>query len=481
MFVEDFSFHVHENGVSGFKLDGIAWFCTNPSHGHLPGKYSTEPIIDSMIEVIEKTRRECPEAFFMLYWNFRSPWWLLYGNTLYERGILMEGATPSDFPARHARQSISVSFDQTTHLAWDLLPIRSGDSLGVWLSPDTRWGSWIGLEGWRDAWVMEIARGSMMAQLWGEIDLLNDEDIEFLATMSKWVGKSKEMLKEPRRILGDPWKAEPYGYAYGDGKRGIVFLYNPRFEGDAVKIGLGDEIGIVSIPTNRMLAVKQFYPFGKDALSPVDGCYHVGESLMIDLVPFEVKVLEISEMSGEPPMRQPAGHQRRHGSRKIDCHFQEISRKQVKEDDAEEGWFVHRAVAGRALYVDTDDAARTMYARTDERDRRITKRVISGKVDLPPLDEKRALLVIARLSRGGVFWHHHAIFDIVRLTVGSGYEHLPFRATPDRWHEQAGGWSWILFEVPLHKSSKGRQLSLDFQAYLPESVDVEFQVWLYQD
>ena len=142
----------------------------------------------------------------MLYWRFMSPWWLLHADTIYQRGLLMEGATPSTLPSRLIRQSVTISLDQGHDCNWDRMPLIGQDSLGVWLS-NTRWGSWMGAEGWREAWVMDFVRGNMMHQLWGDLSLLNEEDLQFMERIARWTRENWQLLKNPRRILGSPWRA----------------------------------------------------------------------------------------------------------------------------------------------------------------------------------------------------------------------------------------------------------------------------------
>ena len=62
------------------------------------GIYSTEPIEDAVIEFFHAMDAECPEVFLLLYWGYHSPWWLLHGDTVFDSGIGIEAAHPSDFP-----------------------------------------------------------------------------------------------------------------------------------------------------------------------------------------------------------------------------------------------------------------------------------------------------------------------------------------------------------------------------------------------
>ena len=112
MYTEAFRYHIRQNGVRLLKFDNLATVCTNPNHEHLPGIYSTEPIENAVIEFLHALDAECPDVFLMLYWGYSSPWWLLHGDTLFESGIDVEAANPSDLPAPYARDSVTQKLDQ---------------------------------------------------------------------------------------------------------------------------------------------------------------------------------------------------------------------------------------------------------------------------------------------------------------------------------------------------------------------------------
>src|SRR4051812_26488063 len=155
----------------------------------------------------------------------------------------MEGATPSPLPSRLMRQSVTASLDQGHDWNWDTMPLIGQDSLGVWLS-NTRWGSWMGAEGWRDAWVMDFIRGNMMHQLWGDLALLDEDDLKFMERIARCTRENSELLKNPRRILGSPWNPEPYGYACCEGDRGVITIHNAQWARDTVRLALDESIGL---------------------------------------------------------------------------------------------------------------------------------------------------------------------------------------------------------------------------------------------
>lgn len=472
--------HMRHNHVRGFKLDGADFLCTNPEHDHLPGKYSTEAIMDAVIEALEAAHQECPDVMIMYYWGFRSPWWLLYGDTLYERGVLMEGATPSDHPSRLLRQSVNLSFDQATHYAWDMLPLPSQDSLGVWLS-ETRWGNYMGSEGWRDAWIMEIPRGSMLAQLWGDLSLLSAEDIDFLAASSAWLRTNRDLLLHPKRILGDPWQAEPYGYTLMDGDRGAVFLYNPRFTQERVTIGLDETIGFHGIVGSDRYVLKVIHG-GQHPRHPLEQRnLTYGETFDILMDPFEILMLQVYPISGSQVAAFPVHWCGTERSRSIACQLSCISQDRLTWDDPASLWPIRRVVNGRAQYVDTEEGFRLAEIQSDERDRHVTRRHLTGRLLVPPLRTATNLILVARLLREGIHWHHHALYDIVRLSASLSGQDVAIRTLPSRWHEQAGGWSWIQYQARLPENRMPAEVSLDIQAILPATVETEFEAWLLPD
>ena len=481
IFREALLYHVKENNVRSFKLDGFSYFCTNPTHGHMMGKYSVEPIVDSMIEIIEEVRRECLDIMFMYYWHFRSPWWLLHGETIYERGIWMEGATPSDFPARLTRQSVTISFDQGLDHSWDKFPLHTQDSLGVWIT-HTRWGAYMGKEGWQDAWVMDLARGSMLCQLWGDVSLFDEKDIQFLAAISAWAKKNSHLLYQPRRILGNPWKAEPYGYACFQGDEGVIFIYNPQFRQDTISLSLCEEIGFCCKDDYGPYLIENAYPGRNDVALSRPQCVSPRQMLDIPLDPFEVKMLKVLRADNATVPEFPVVEQRKQRSLALPSQLKEIFCEEVNADAPEEQWFVRRAINGRSLYVDREEGFEQHDIYSDGRDIVITHRRMAGKLNIPSITEKNvSLLTLAMVSRDGICWHHHALFDIIRLRASLNSENLQVSPNPSRWHEQAGAWSWIVFQIPLSQSSAGRQISLEIDVYLPRSVTIKLETWLFRD
>ena len=168
--------------------------------------------------------RECPDVFIMLYWCYRSPWWLLYGDTVYDIGMHMEGASFATYPALRARDSDIRRLDSGRWMLKDW-PALGWDTLGVWLS-NWQWNSRIGKEAWQSSVVMDISRGHLLAQLWSDTPYLSPDERRQMADFIALLKAHPECFRNSRFILGNPWKDEPYGYCCTDGKRAFLAINN---------------------------------------------------------------------------------------------------------------------------------------------------------------------------------------------------------------------------------------------------------------
>jgi len=202
--------HVRENGVRFLKFDGGNYQCDHPAHGHLPGRYSTERMFRTLIDIADAARDAAPDVFVMWYWGLRSPFWAWHGDSIFESGLHMEGSGTSSVPTLYYRDSVALAQDQNAQFARTIPPLVK-DSLGVWLA-DTRWGNFMGKERWRESLVMDLGRGSLLfPNLWGNPYHLDDEDVAFLARLGRLARENEALFLNRRNVLGDPWRNEVYG------------------------------------------------------------------------------------------------------------------------------------------------------------------------------------------------------------------------------------------------------------------------------
>jgi hypothetical protein len=299
MYVEAFRHHLRENGVRLLKFDNLATSCANPTHAHLPGPYSTEAITDAVIEFLQALDREEPEVFLMLYWGYRSPWWLLHGDTLFDSGIGIEAASPRTQPAPYARDSITQKLDQAQRFACDV-PALGKDSLGVWLS-DWPWNSQVGKERWQPGFIMDLCRGSLLAQPWSDGPWLTPPERQEMADFIALLRARPACFANPRFVLGDPRRNEPYGYCCGDGQRAFLALNNCTWEDHTLTLELSPAWGL---PGGQAWDLYRWYP---EPARLTGAAPAFGPRFELALRPFELVLLEAVPAGGKPTLERQFG------------------------------------------------------------------------------------------------------------------------------------------------------------------------------
>ena len=446
--------HIREHGVRFVKLDGGSYHCDSAEHGHLPGKYSTERMCDNLVELADAAREAAPDVFVMWYWGLRSPFWALHGDSIFESGLHMEGSGTSGTPTLYYRDSVTLAQDQNAQHA-RLIPPLVKDSLGVWLA-DTRWGNFMGQERWRESLVMDLGRGSLLfPNLWGDLYLLDEADVTFLAWISQLARGNEALFLHRRTILGDPWRDEVYGYAHCEGERGFLFLNNAHFAARSAELRLDESIGL-SAPRGARLNIRARFP--EEALlrgaagSPV----HVGDTLAVWLRPFETLMLEI----------MPAGQE-----------TTELPVRTLSEEDARDlGAPLALERALPALEVQFVEAAR--FARQGS-----TQQAQGYRAQLPPLDGPQPILAVAvQLRQGGEEWRYSPVVaEIVQVRARIAGRNVQLVPVPDArqfGNTQKAGCSWVVYKVRLSREWSGKPVELAVHAWLPEGVEAHTEAWV---
>ena len=294
MYSNAFRYHVKENGVRMVKFDNFRPLCYNPSHEHLPGVYSMEAIGNAVIGTLRDLDGENPDVFLMLYWGYRSPWWLLHADTLFESGLAMEASSPGPSPTLHARDSVTVGLDQGQWYCNDV-PRLGKDSLGVWLS-DWSWNSSIGKERWQEGMVMDLCRGSLLAQPWSDGAWLSPPERQQMADFIALLKARPDCFGNSSFILGNPWKNEPYGYVCSNGKRAFIALNNCTWKDVAVELQLNPAWGL---PRGAAWDMYRWYP---DPARLQHAGAAIENTVPFSLRPFEVVLLEAVPVGTTPSL-----------------------------------------------------------------------------------------------------------------------------------------------------------------------------------
>ncbi len=315
MYSTAFRHHIRRNRVRLCKFDNLQAICYNPAHDHLPGIYSTEAIQSAVLGTLKDLDSESRDVFLMLYWGHRSPWWLLHADTLFEPGLGIEASSPSSSPTLYIRDSVTVGLDQAQWWCEDI-PAIGKDSLGIWLS-DWKWNSSVGKERWQEGFVMDICRGSLLAQPWSDEGWLAPDERRQMAQFIDLLKANARCFANPRFVIGNPWKVEPYGYCCTDGERAFVSLNNATWHDAKLTLELNSAWGMKE---SGAWDIYRLYPEPARLKSPA-GAFR-GKAVM-SLRPFEVVLLEIVPSGRQPSLNagfpvQPIPESFAEPSRKIE-------------------------------------------------------------------------------------------------------------------------------------------------------------------
>lgn len=448
--------HMKVNDLKLFKIDMGNYYCNSSEHGHLPGKYSVEAMYQHLLELAAAAREADPDVYVMWYWGVRSPFFALHGGSVFESGLFMEGSGTSWFPTLYYRDSVTVNLDQGTQFAKTTPPINK-DSLGVWLA-DIRWGNFMGSERWKEALVMDLGRGSLIfPQLWGDIHLLEDHDVEFLSRMNALAREYAPLFLHRRNVLGDPWKNQVYGYANALGARGFIFMNNAHFASRSAELHLGAALGLDAAHGTPVQIVSRFPEWKR--IAPADGMsFKIGDVVKIWLRPFEVLMLEVA-----PPSDAAS----------------DLPPRSLREPEIE--------TAGRALTLAPQSTADWMdvhfvnAARLKEKG--LKKRVQAWTIDIPELEHGPHILAIPiKLRKDGAEWRYApTVVEIVQLAARIGDYPIQMIPAPDArqfGNTQNAGCSWVVYKFPLGAHWAGKELQLAVAAYLPEGVRASVEGWV---
>ncbi len=448
-------YHIEHNNLKFFKLDIGNYYCNSTRHDHLPGKYSVEAIYERLIEIAATARKAEPDVYVMWYWGLRSPFFALHGDSIFESGLFMEGSGTSWFPTLYYRDSVTLNLDQSTVFAKTVPPLLK-DSLGVWLA-DTRWGNFMGNQRWKESLVMDLGRGNLLfPQIWSDINLLNDRDVEFLTKLVALVRKNESIFLGPRKVLGDPWKNEVYGYSYFKGAHGLVFLNNCHFTSRVVKLPLDNSAGISAAP-GAPVNIFSHFPESRRVVPEHGDDFRTGDIAEVWVRPFEVLMLEVAPTQGGPtlPRREIFAAQ-----------AADLGISLAIEPTTPAGWMN----AGFA------DAARF-------EQQGFQKKSSAWSCTLPSLAGDQPILAVAvRLREGNIEWRYSpAVAEIVHLVVHIGDQKVQLIPVPDArqyGNTQKAGCSWVVYRMRLNPQWSGRRLQFAVHTYLPQRIEARIDAWV---
>jgi len=294
--------HVKRYGIKALKFDWGCFACEQHGHrGHLDGRnYAVEKITDAYLDCLEAIHKASPTT--ILYnTGWYSPWWLIWYDAMFSCGgdyNSSMGGPPSftecDLQTTWRDAQIAYYLVERSP-AWPLNSLMNHAPIN-W-----GWGSWknvptLPLDRFTDMIVTNYLRGTFLIEYYLNLSALDDELRKSNAAVMRWTAENDDViLARTRPILGDPRKAEVYGYAhFADDGRGIVFLRNPTIEPRRVRIELNEACGMRV--GGEKCVVTVVYPYQ----STLKTAYAAGDVMELEIGSWEAMVLKVT------PLNMPA-------------------------------------------------------------------------------------------------------------------------------------------------------------------------------
>jgi len=460
--------HIQHDHLRFFKLDTGSYFCNSTTHGHLPGKYSTEANYDAVLEIARQAHAASPDLYIMWYWGIRSPFFALHGDSIFESRIRMEGASTGDYPALYFRDAVTLAMDQGVHFN-DLVPPMNKDSLGIWLT-DTWWGNAMRKERWREALVMDLGRGNLLfPQLWGELRWFNDADVEFLARIQNLAKANETLFHKRHNILGDPWDNEVYGYSYFQGSHGLIFMNNVDFKSRMVRLSLDDTLGLKTDGAARLRIISHF-PDRAELQVSGEPNFRPGQSIEVWLRPFEVALWEVAARGntaggGELAPRNVSA-----------SHSGAESHSLPLQPGLAESWM-------QINFAEPSSQFRSTVLRPtlkEFKDMGYQKRLLVFRSTLPAFTGPHMLAMVLRFRKDGKWWRHRQPADLVQAkAMIGGQPVIRFETVPNFRQTENNEWCpWLVFKIRTSPEWSGKSVALAVNAYLPPEVEMQSEGWL---
>jgi hypothetical protein len=227
------------------KLDGMAFTCLDPTHGHPAGALSRQAQVKAFVQLLEAVRAERPDVFLSITTGaWLSPWWLRWADAVFIGGA--DYGWEEQVPHAERRDAAITYRDGVIYndfrVHGDVFPPSSLMSVGVIKGRLNRLGDpHEPRAAWRRELLMEVGRGIMQTELYITPDLLAAEEWDDLAAALAWAqGHDGTLLGEGEMVLGDPRRGEVYGYVHRGPEGGLVVLRNSSHLPRQVRLPLAE-------------------------------------------------------------------------------------------------------------------------------------------------------------------------------------------------------------------------------------------------
>ena len=308
VFQNAFGLHIRDHSLGMLKFDFANLLCRHGSD-EVPSLAILEKNADSLLEICTKARELNPAMVIRAYNGFSlgemmsstkyydqayaiSPWWVRWFDSVYSGD-----PRPSELPSvTSLRDSVNWYQDHVFRgYARSLMPLFTIDDSGT-LVGKTSTILYLGAEGFTDSWILNIMRGDLAPIFYGDLTLLAEDDLKFMAGTLRFLREHQDVFANTRPILGIPGRGEVYGYLSNNEDSGFVTLVNP---------GLFPQSFSFLIPNEKLARGFEKLLFSNDSQAR-ELTRRLEGVLQGSLIPGEIRVYALGARERIEPLRLPS-------------------------------------------------------------------------------------------------------------------------------------------------------------------------------
>lgn len=255
------------HGIAAFKFDWGNFHCTKTDHrGHLPGdRYAREAITDNTIRMLQALHDADPNVF-LYNTGWFSPWWLMYydavfsGENDYNTGLVGPPAFCFNDMQESWRDEVIRRNLVAPRPQFPIGALMNHSPISFRWTIDSFKSDKGPADSFANAILMNYLRGNGLIEFYMNVFNLTDAEKQLWGQITKWATANDDILLANSFYMGgDPFRAEPYGYAHFNGKnQGIIGIRNPGITGRSFSFVLDENIGFKA--DGGRYEVREGYP-----------------------------------------------------------------------------------------------------------------------------------------------------------------------------------------------------------------------------
>ena len=278
---------VKHDRVIMFKYDGVGAGNNKKGAG---SEYASD--INALLKLVTDLRTVKPDLYFSLTTGtWASPFWLFYGDNIWRNG----GDTGLKGSGTKRQQWITYRDAETYKNIVGMGPLYPLNALmihGICIADNGQPATFDLDEKDIDDEIWSFfATGTSLQELYINPHKLTPAEWNTLAEAIRWSRKNKKTLVDVHWVGGDPGKGDVYGWAAWSPENSIITLRNPTA---GIKTFHVDVVKDLELPGTR---ADEFSFYTVDQSSgKISGLAGTGREFGVTLQPFEVKIMETSDV-----------------------------------------------------------------------------------------------------------------------------------------------------------------------------------------